>query len=265
MKKQLPIYTLFTFILLTSLHLGVQAQSKLPQGEWIYQRNMGMMSIKMTTIFNKDEVTYTVATNGKEMKDRGKTFKVLKSVVKKGKGKMLLQEVGSEKYAMTFFHQKSKDELIMMPAEPGGMNDRKKAENMFDNAEKEIAKEMKERVPNGRPQLKFDPYEFGWLWRNKKKVEELSALPTMPELEKKEMLKMMDDMIEYFKKTKLDQNSPTNPMVIMRTMESVIINKGYNPYTSMGNLMKSQMKFASDPDVQKKAQELQEVQMGKKK
>jgi hypothetical protein len=54
-------------------------------------------------------------------------------------------------------------------------------------------------------------------------------------------------------------------MVSMRLMETMLIDKGYNPYTSMGNLMKSQMKFSADPDVQKKAKELQEVQMGKKK
>ncbi|WP_299465423.1 hypothetical protein [uncultured Microscilla sp.] len=264
MKKQVSIYTLFTFILLTGLSLSTQAQHKLPKGEWIYQRSMGMMSIKMTAVFTKDQVAYTVATNGKEMKERGKKFKVLKSVVKNGKGKMLLQEVDKERYSIGFFNQKSKDELIMMPADPG-MNNKAKAENMFKNAEKAIASEIKENSPGMSKQMKFDPYEFGWLWRSKKMVDELSALPTMPELDKKGLIETMDDMIVVMKKTKGAKAEMVNAMAMMRSMETMLINKGYNPYTSMGVLMKSQMKFASDPEVQKKAQELQKIQMNKKK
>lgn len=264
MKKQLPIYTLFTFILLTMMSVGAQAQDKLPQGEWIYRRGLGNMTMQLTAVFGKDQVAYKVASNGKEIKDRGKSFKILKSVVKDGKGKMLLKEVDGTQYAIGFFYQKNKDEVIMMPAEPA-MADRQKAEKMFENAEKEIAKEMLKRTPAGVNKIKFDPYTFGWVWRSKKKVEELSALPTLPELDKKETLKIMDSMIAYFKKEKLDENSAMNMMVSMRLMETMLIDKGYNPYTSMGNLMKSQMKFSADPDVQKKAKELQEVQMGKKK
>ncbi|EAY24565.1 hypothetical protein [Microscilla marina] len=264
MKNQLSIYTLFTFILLTGLSLHTYAQNKLPKGEWIYQRSMGTMSIKMTAVFTKDQVVYAVATNGQEMKERSKTFKVLKSVVKNGKGKMLLQELDKEKYSIGFFNQKSKDELIMMPADPG-MNDRSKAENMFKNAEKAIAEEMEHRVPGTPKQMKFDPYEFGWLWRSKKMVDELSALPTMPELDKKGLIEMMDDMIVAMKKTKGAKAEMVNAMAMMQNMETMLINKGYNPYTSMGALMKSQMKFASDPEVQKKAQELQKIQMSKKK
>lgn len=177
---------------------------------------------------------------------------------------MLLQELDGTQYAIGFFYKKNKDELIMMPAEPA-MADRKKAEAMFENAEKEIAKEMAKRTPQGVSKIKFDPYTFGWTWRSKKKVEELSALPTLPELDKKGTLKIMDTMITYFKKEKLDKNSAMNMMVSMRLMETMLIDKGYNPYTSMGNLMKAQMKFSSDPDVQKKAKALQEAQMGKKK
>lgn len=264
MKKQLPIYTLFTFILLTIVSLGAQAQDKLPQGEWIYQRNVGTISMKITAVFSNNQVAYKVATNGEEIKERGKTFKVLKSVVKEGKGKILLQEVDAEKFAIAFFYKKNKDEVIMMPAEPA-VADRQKAEKMFENAEKEIAEEMSRRTPAGVNKIKFDPYTFGWTWRSKKKVEELSALPTLSELDKKGTLKIMDTMITYFKKEKLDKSSAMNMMTSMRLMETMLIDKGYNPYTSMGNLMKAQMKFSSDPDVQKKAKALQEAQMGKKK
>ncbi|OJJ15696.1 hypothetical protein BKI52_38085 [marine bacterium AO1-C] len=235
---------------------ATQAQNKkLPKGKWLTQVGMGMMNMKLMMNFVGNTIEMDAVMNGQKQKEKSVVLEILASEIKKKKGKMLLKEKGKDRYGIALFKKLSKDEIIMMPPEPT-LSERKQAEEFYKNAEESIRKEMVSKIPTNNPTI--DMYEVGFVFRTEKRIEKLNSLPDMPELDKKGVLGLMDDMIEIYKDPK-NAAIMGNPMSSLRLMEQLFIKKGYNPFTSLSKMMKSQMKFAQDKDIQKKSVEMQEL------
>ena len=255
MKKTLSIFTLMAFLILWNAETTQAQNKKLPKGKWLTQMGMGMMSVKLVMNFVDNTIEMDAVVNGEQQKEKSITLEILASEIKKKKGKMLLKEKGKDRYGIGLFKQLSKDEIVMMPPEPN-LDDRKKAEEFYKNAEESLKQEMQSKLPNQNPQMNM--YDIGFVFRTEKRIEKLNSLPDMPELDKKGVLGLMDDLIEIYKDPK-NAALMGNPMSSLRLMEQLFIKKGYNPFTSMSAMMKSQMKFAQDKDIQKKSTEMQEL------
>lgn len=262
MKKILSTYSILTLVLLMGITTSSSyAQKNLPKGKWIYQMGMGMMNLKMHAIFTKKTLEYEVVVNGKKQDEKSGKFDIIKVVSDKKKGKLMLKVTGKTKYAVGFYKRLNKNEIIMLPVEPR-FGSKADADAFFTNAEAKAAEEVKKMTQMGNSAAGFDIYDMGFIWRTQKKYDKLNKLPTMGDLDKDAVLKLLDSMIETYKKPK-NKAIMKNPMAMMRIMEGVFISNGYNPFTSMGKMMQIQSKYSEDPDVKKKAQELQETQKGK--
>ena len=255
MKKALSTFTLMAFLVLWNAETTQAQNKKLPKGKWLTQMGMGMMNVKLVMNFVDNTIEMDSEMNGEKQKEKSVVLEILASEIKKKKGKMLLKEKGKERYAIGLFKQLNKDEIVMMPPEPT-LDDRKKAEDFYKNAEKSLMEEMQNKLPNQNAQM--DMYEIGFVFRTEKRLKKLNSLPDMPELDKKGVLDLMDAMIEIYKDPK-NAALMGNPMSSLRLMEQLFIKKGYNPFTSMSTMMKSQMKFVQDKEIQKKSAQMQEL------
>ncbi len=255
MKKTLSIVSMMAFLVLWNANLTQAQIKKLPKGKWMAQMGMGGMGVKLEMNFVGKTIEMDVVMNGKKQKEKTVILEVLASDVKKKKGKILLKEKGKDRYGVALFKQLNKGEIVMLPPD-SNLDNREQAEKFYKNAEENLRKEMESKLSGNK--VKVDMYEVGFVFRTEARMKELKSLPDMPELDKKGVLDLMDAMVEVYKEPK---NAPLlgNPMGSLRLMEQLFIKKGYNPFNSLATMMKGQMKFAQDDDVQKKSLEIQNL------
>lgn len=264
MKKALITRSKLFFIALFTLMLSISVtyaqQEELPKGKWIAHIGMGFMNVTLEADITSKVMTINAVMNNKKQEAKRAKMDIIDVKVNGDKGKLLLKEQGQEKYAVGLFKKLNEEELLMLPPEPRFIN-KKEAQEFYENVEKGMKEELQKMTKGLNPHM--DVYDLGYVFCSPKRYKKLSAMPDLPDLDKKGLLKLMDQVMAVYKDPK-NKMMLSNPMSLMRLMNQMFIKNGYNPYTSLGKMMKTQMKFSSDADVQKKALEMQKIQMENK-